>query len=151
MAAVGGTMRKAVVFAVGSEQYCVPVAKVQRIFIPERITPVPGCEHPACLGVTNLGGQVIPIFDLHRWLGVPKGGRSKNHTLVVMGEDGNLVGLMVDAVLRLADLPLAEETPEVAREGGISPEYVHGVIRDGDQLILHLRVDPFLKAPGQDG
>lgn len=86
---------------IGSEQYAVPVGNVLEVAHLGGLTAVPGTG-PAVLGVRNLQGQVLPVFDLARVLGVPRGGPAP--CLVVAEQGGRLAGLAVDEVTGVTPL-----------------------------------------------
>jgi purine-binding chemotaxis protein CheW len=87
--------------AVGSESYALPVAHVLEVAELGDVTQVPGAG-PGVLGVRNLHGQVLPVFDLAHVLGVTSDDSPSR--LVVATSAGRLAGLAVDAVTDVAVL-----------------------------------------------
>jgi chemotaxis signal transduction protein len=86
---------------VGNEMYAFPVDNVLEVAELGDLAPVPGAAS-AVLGVRNLQGQVLPVFDLAHVLGIPREGRALR--LVVAEQDGRLAGLAVDEVTGVAAL-----------------------------------------------
>ncbi len=82
-------------FRVGSESYALPVAQVLEVADLGRLAPVPGAP-PAVLGVRNLRGQVLPVFDLASVLGTEHGATADK--LIIAEEAGRRAGLAIDQV-----------------------------------------------------
>jgi len=92
---------------VGVERYALPVADVRSIVDMEGLAPVLGMPR-AVLGLRALDGALLPVFDLATLLRVA--GSSPERIVVLDG--AGAIGLAVDAVLDVAELP-----PLDARDG----------------------------------
>jgi len=109
---------------VGAETYALPVASVVEVAELGEIAAVPGAGH-AVLGVRNLRGRVLPIFDLARVFGVPRDGNPEK--MVVAEHDGRLAGLAIDDVTDVGPLPdVAEDTDS---------EFLLGAVLDEGTLV----------------
>jgi purine-binding chemotaxis protein CheW len=92
---------------VGDELYALPIEHVIEVMEVGKLAAVPGAG-AGLLGVTNLRGQVLPVFDLGRVLGL---GRDQPPTRIVVAErNGELAGFAVDEVTDVA--PLGAELEE---------------------------------------
>lgn len=87
---------------VGTELYALPVGNVLEIAKLGELAPVPGTAGTV-LGIRNLHGRVLPVFDLALLFGVP--GDGKPSTLVVAEDGGRQAGLAIDEVTDVAELP----------------------------------------------
>jgi chemotaxis signal transduction protein len=106
---------------VGSERYAFPVDNVLEVAELGELAPVPGAG-AAVLGVRNLQGQVLPVFDLAHVFGIPREGRALR--LVVAEQQGRLAGLAVDEVTDVAELAGELEVAEA--------DYLtHSTLEDG--------------------
>ena len=79
-----------VVFRLGGEGYALEVMRVQEVLDVQSITEVPGS--PKCLlGVINLRGHVVPVYDLRIPFGLHAGSNLKRapSVLIVETEQGN--------------------------------------------------------------
>jgi len=86
---------------VAAEAYAVPVGNVREITPLGGLTAIPGAR-PGVLGVRNLRGQILPVADLARVLGLPA---AASPALLLVAESGDLlVGLAVDAVSAVSEL-----------------------------------------------
>jgi chemotaxis signal transduction protein len=91
---------------VGSESYAVAVEHVTEVAELGKLTPVPGA-HRSVLGVQNLRGDVLPVFDLAAVLEIT--GDALPQCLLV-AEHGSLrAGFAVDEVTDVGPLPPAGE------------------------------------------
>ena len=124
-------------FKLGSEEYGVDIAQVQEINRMVAITHVP--RAPQFMeGVINLRGQLIPIIDLRTRFGMPRTEHTKNTRIVVTEISTKRVGMVVDSVSEVLRLDLAqiEEAPEMIT--GVDTEYIKGVGKIEDRLIILL-------------
>jgi chemotaxis signal transduction protein len=98
---------------VGAERYALPVADVRSIVDMEGLAPVLGMP-PSVLGLRALDGALLPVLALARLLGVA--GEAPTRIVVVEAAGG--VGLAVDEVLDVAELPPLDEGSSSGRLRG---------------------------------
>jgi len=96
----------------GGQTYAVELLKVQEVVLPLPLLALRGSE-PALLGIMNLRGQVVPVIDLAAYLG-GKPQQTDNQTrIVVLEENGEVLGLRTDAVDDVAHLRASDiEVPQ---------------------------------------
>jgi purine-binding chemotaxis protein CheW len=94
---------------VAGEDYALPVNDVLEVAEYGDVVPVPGAP-ASILGVRNLRGQVLPVLDLARVLGLPPSPVSER--IVVAQEAGRRAGLAVGAVVGVGEMPRALEPAE---------------------------------------
>lgn len=92
---------KYLTFALGEEEYGLPVLKVREIIKMMDVTSVP--HVPAHVrGVINLRGKVIPVIDLRLKFGLPAMAASDQTCIVVvqveLGARRVMLGIIVDRV-----------------------------------------------------
>ena len=87
---------------VASETYAIPVEHVWEVADLGDVRAVPGAR-PELLGIRNLRGQILPVFDLALLLGIPR--TAPPRRLLVAEADGRKAGLAVDEVSGIGDLP----------------------------------------------
>jgi chemotaxis signal transduction protein/SRSO17 transposase len=132
-----------VVLDVGEESYGIPVQRVREIIRVPPITRVP--NGPEFLeGVINLRGQVIPVMDLRKHLGIPYGHETKSSRVVVSELGRHTVGLMVDGVSEVVMVSTGDIEPPPALVAGVNDGQVCGVARLGERLVLFLDPDRVL-------
>jgi purine-binding chemotaxis protein CheW len=124
-------------FKLGPEEYGVDIAQVQEINRMVTVTNVP--RAPAFMeGVINLRGQLIPIIDLRTRFGMPRAEHTKNTRIVVTEVGTKRVGMVVDSVSEVLRLPLDAIEPAPDMISGVDTEYIRGVGKMNDRLIILL-------------
>lgn len=92
----------------GEDLCLLPLARVRRIVRDLAIVPLPGTA-AELQGLAELGGEPLPVLDLALLVGAAPGAAPPYPVTVLAwaGADGarELVGLTVDAVLELVELP----------------------------------------------
>ncbi|MDP9017542.1 MAG: chemotaxis protein CheW [Candidatus Eremiobacteraeota bacterium] len=136
---LSGEKIQVVSFHLGNEEYGVDISQVQEIIRMVDITHVPRAPH-FMEGVINLRGQLIPIIDLRTRFGMSRAEHTKNTRIVVTEIAGKRVGIIVDSVSEVLNLPVenVEEAPEMI--AGVGTEYISGVGKMGDRLIILLEL-----------
>ncbi|HEY8320262.1 MAG TPA: chemotaxis protein CheW [Candidatus Baltobacteraceae bacterium] len=132
-----GEKIKVVSFRLGTEEYGVDIAQAQEVIRMVEITHVP--RAPRFMeGVINLRGQLIPIIDLRTRFGMPRVEKTKSSRIVVTDIGSKRVGIIVDSVSEVIDIPIEniEDAPEMI--AGIGTEYIQGVGKVADRLIIML-------------
>src|SRR4051812_4130037 len=100
--AIGAALAgKYLTFALGREEYGLPVLKVREIIKVMEVTLVP--QVPAHVrGVINLRGKVIPVVDLRLKFGLPPQDYSERTCIIVVDVDlvshRLMMGIVVDSV-----------------------------------------------------
>src|SRR6187399_3751525 len=109
---------KYLTFALGNEEYSVPVLKVREIIKIMDITAVPQVPHYV-KGVVNLRGKVIPVVDLRLKFGFPPQEYSERTCIIVVEvvlSAGRpvMMGIIVDHVSEVLNVTAEEieQTPE---------------------------------------
>jgi len=89
-------------------------------------------------GVINLRGQLIPIIDLRTRFGMQRIDKTKSSRIVVTEIGSKRVGIVVDSVSEVINIPIenVEDAPEMI--SGVGTEYIQGVGKLGDRLIIML-------------
>jgi len=92
----------------------------------------------AIRGITNLRGKILPVLDLRKRLGLPPASLSKASRIVVTDLDGKLLGLLVDAVHQVLQLPTSRIDPPPEESSLAGGELLGGVaqLQDGRLLLL---------------
>ena len=91
---------------VGTELYALPVAHVLEVGEMRHLTAAPGASR-ATLGVCNLRGDLLAVFDLATVLGLPRSEAPQR--LLVAERGGTRAGFAVDEVTDVGELPEADQ------------------------------------------
>jgi purine-binding chemotaxis protein CheW len=139
----GGEERQLVVFQLGAELYGVEIARVHEIIRLQAVTRVP--RAPAFVeGVINLRGKVIPVVDLRRRFGLPSAEHTRASRIVVVEIGDQVVGTIVDGVSEVLRVNTAIVEPPSPVVAGVDSEYLHGIARLPDRLVILLDLDRIL-------
>ncbi len=125
-----------VVFRLGDEEFGVQINKVKEIVRLIPITPIP--KAPKFIeGIVNLRGEILAVIDLSKRLDIPSKPRSERTRIVVIEINENIVGMIVDEVSEVLNIPLSniEKTPQVI-ESDIKQKYITSVGKLKDRLLI---------------
>lgn len=131
-------------FVVGAEEYAIPILAVQEINRMMAITSVP--QSPAFVeGVINLRGKVIPVVDLRKRFGMPISEDTGDERIIVVEVQGEtearVIGFTVDKVNRVLRIGSDIVEPAPAMACGADSEYVLGVGKLEEGLLILLSLD----------
>jgi purine-binding chemotaxis protein CheW len=115
---------------VGAELYALPIANVLEVGVLGELSGVPG-SGATVLGLRNLHGRVLPVFDLARVLAIA--GDPAACRIVVAEHEGRLAGLAVDEITDGASLAALTEPADA--------EYLSGALLEDGRLIGVIDVD----------
>jgi purine-binding chemotaxis protein CheW len=134
-----------VVFRLGEDFFAMLISNVNEIIRLQKITPVPKAP-PFVEGVTNLRGRVIPVIDLRKRFGVAPQVDGQSGRIIVVEQDGRLLGMMVDAVDEVLTVPASaiEEVDQMVVS--VDAEFLSGIVRLEDRLIILLDQERVLNA-----
>ncbi len=134
-------------FHVGGEEFGIDILRVQEIIRIQQLTRVP--NSPACMeGVMNLRGKIIPVIALRKRFGLEEAPPDKQSRIVVVEIEGTVIGFVVDAVSEVLRLPAGTVEPP-PRLGLVEREYVSGVGKLGDRLLILLDADRLMDGSEQ--
>jgi purine-binding chemotaxis protein CheW len=144
-AIVDGSEEQVVVLELAGESYGVQIGKVQEIIRMQPITRVPNAP-PFIEGVTNLRGRVIPVLDLRQRFGFAAGESTRRSRIVVAELGRHTVGMVVDGVSEVLMIPAGAVEPPSVLVTTADSEYLQGVAKLDERLVLLLDLDRVLSA-----
>lgn len=141
-----GAILQLVTFKLGSEEFGVDILKVQEINKMMNITKIPNA--PAFIeGVINLRGKIIPIVDLRKRLGFREQPYDKSTRIIVVELEGLVLGFIVDSVSEVLRIPENTIEPPPSMVAGIESEYIEGVGKLDDRLLILLELKKIFSSP----
>ncbi|WP_027179864.1 chemotaxis protein CheW [Maridesulfovibrio bastinii] len=138
-----------VTFSIGDEEFGVDILKVQEIIRTMEITRVPRAPE-FVEGVINLRGKVIPIIDLRRRFGLPTRDHDQHTRIIVIEISNMIVGFVVDSVSEVLRIPEGTVEPPPPVVSGLESEYISGVGKLEDRLLILLDLDRLLSSDEQE-
>ena len=137
------TMTEYVTATVAGQLFGLPIARVQDVFVLDRLTRVP-LAAPEIAGVLNLRGRIVTAIDLRRRLGLAPAGEARKRMAIGIEYKGESYGLLIDVIGEVLNLPSS------GREGNpvnLEPQLARvsaGVHRLEDRLLVVLDIDRVL-------
>ncbi|MEK4424252.1 chemotaxis protein [Solibacillus sp. FSL K6-1523] len=123
-------------FEVANNKFGINVIKVKEIIQPIPVTFIPHV-HPHVEGIIQLRGEVLPVVDMLKVLGIPTDVRSPQQKYIVAEFNKQRVVFHVDNVTQIHRISWDQiEKPSDMYQGGTSQ--VIGVIKRNDEMILLL-------------
>jgi two-component system chemotaxis response regulator CheV len=124
------------VFGMGEGSFGVNVAKVREVILPVNATASPS-QHSAVSGMFNLRGRVLPLVDLHRYLGIEPANCAEERRIIVTEFNGQHTAFSVDRVEQIYRMSW-KQMRSVPDSYGESHFCLTGITEINDRLVLML-------------
>jgi purine-binding chemotaxis protein CheW len=142
-ATTSGRELQLAVFRIGGKKFALDIMKINEIARYQVATPVP--RMPDFLeGVINKRGKVIPIIDLRKRLEEDATSIPDSARIIIATVTEKIVGIIVDEVQEVIRVPWENITmpPDIIKS--IGAEFLLGVCKWDDELILLLNFENLL-------
>ena len=128
-------------FLLGSEMFALGILTIKEIIEYRKPTEVP--MMPASVrGVINLRGAVVPVVDLQARFGRPTSPVSRRSCIVILevAQQGEhqVVGVVVDAVSEVLDIPAEDIEPAPAFGTRIRRDFIAGMGKVRERFVILL-------------
>ncbi|MGC4081242.1 MAG: chemotaxis protein CheW [Vicinamibacterales bacterium] len=142
-----GFAGKYLTFALGREEYGLPVLKVREIIKAMEITLVP--QTPGHVrGVINLRGKVIPVVDLRLRFGLPAQETSERTCIIVVDVELQtsrvMMGIVVDSVSEVLNVTTQEIEAPPSLGDHMDTRYMLGLAKVKGAVKILLDLDRVL-------
>jgi len=127
-------------FRIGSEEYAIDIMAVREIKGWSETTVLPN-QPNFVLGVLNLRGTIVPIFDLRCRFGLGLTTATSNHVIIIAKVQDRTIGLLVDAVSDILTVQSDQIQPVPEIERGASADFMSGIINIGDGMVVILSLE----------
>jgi len=142
-------LAKFLTFVLGRETYALDIRHVREIIGMQKITTVPDVP-PFIKGVINLRGKVIPVMDVRSRFRLPLRDYDDRTCIIVIHVREWSVGLVVDTVSEVLDIPAHQIEPPPRVGGAATARFLDGMGKVGEQVRLVLNAEELLGAgPGE--
>ncbi|WP_251372505.1 chemotaxis protein CheW [Rheinheimera oceanensis] len=134
-------------FTLGGEMFAIGILHIKEILEYGNLTTVP--MMPAFIrGVINLRGAVVPVVDLSARFGRPSSEVSRRSCIVIMEVEVDAgaqdVGLLVDAVSAVLEIPASEIEPAPSFGARIRADFISGMAKVNGKFVIVLNVNNVL-------
>ena len=128
-------------FTLGGEMYGVETLSVKEIIEYGQVTEVPMMP-PSIRGVINLRGAVVPVVDLKARFGGGATQVTRRTCIVIIeleaGEECQVIGIVVDAVSEVLEIPGTEIEPPPLFGARIRTDFISGMGKVGGRFVILL-------------
>ena len=126
-------------FGVASEEYGIGIGYVTEVVGMQRIMEVP--DVPGFIkGVINLRGKVIPVMDVRIRFGMGAQDYTERTVIIVLDIDNILIGLVVDYVSEVLEIPASHIDQPTQFGGGDGNSVIRGFGKQGDRVAILLDI-----------
>jgi purine-binding chemotaxis protein CheW len=133
---------KYIEIGIGQEQHALRITDINEIIKIQPITKLP--NSPAdVVGICNLRGVIIPVLSLRAKFGLPEVEQTKATRIVVVINEDQLLGLVVDSVSRV--ISFTDIQPPPYSLSGDALPFVEGVGRAEDRMVMIMNLPNVLK------
>ncbi len=135
---------KYLTFKLANEEYGLEILKVREIIGIMDITALPQLP-PHIKGVINLRGRVIPVIDLRLRFQMAPAAYTEQ-TCIVVVDVGTLVGVIVDTVQEVLDVPEDQIDPPPPLAASVDTNFILGMGKVKDDVKILLDIEQVLGA-----
>ena len=140
----GGHAAEYVTAMIGNQLFGLPIARVQDVFMLDKMTRVP-LTSPDIAGILNLRGRIVTVIDMRCRLGVPQREKEPRQLAIGIEARGESYGLLIDNIGEVLKLPEnAREVNPVNLDARLA-QVSSGIYRLEAQLLVILDVDRVLQ------
>jgi len=147
--AQGNEQQQYLTFMLGGETFAIGILAIKEIIEFDKLTTVPMMPR-FVRGVINLRGAVVPVIDLSARFGRAATTAGKRTCIVIVevqsGEGSQDVGVLVDAVNEVLEIPAGEIEPAPAFGARVRSEFIAGMGKVGGKFVIILNVAHVLSA-----
>lgn len=140
-------IRQYLTFVLSGEVFAIGILVIREIMEYSNVTAVP-MTPPYVRGVINLRGAVVPVLDLSVRFGKPASEVTKRTCIVIIevgvGSARHVIGVVVDAVQAVLDIPGTEIEPAPRFGMNVHTDFVQGMGKVDGKFVILLDVDRLL-------
>ena len=130
-------------FSLGDKLFAVDIMRIREILVPQKLSPLP-CASDLLEGVINLRGSVIPVMNMRKRFEMPFIEGALVGKLLIVSLARQLLALVVDDVLEVISVPVADIKPPIQVAPGVGMEYILGVCLSNNRVFMILDIDSLL-------
>lgn len=136
---------KLVTFRLGDDHFAADIFSVERVLRYTAPTAVP--DMPDYIeGVIDYQGRVVPIVNLRRRFEMDDLEVRSETRILILHSDGEWIGVVVDAVTAVTPFDPASVAPPPRLFRGLAGEYLKGIVRMSERLVIFLDVERLLSS-----
>lgn len=134
-------------FTVDRLALALPLGRVERVVPAVEVAALPDAPR-AVLGVINIGGRVVPVFDLRRRFGLPEKELLPENKMIIAAASRRTVALVADEVGGVVEAVPGQKAAPADVLPGLA--HVEGILKTDDGMLMIHDIDGFLTLEEQD-
>lgn len=129
-----------ITFTINDEEYGTPILTVQEIRGWMKTTPLPNM--PAYVrGVTNLRGNIVPVFDMRARFNGKMTEVTERHVVIMAQMGARTIGLLVDAISDILMIDTPQIQPPPVGSLTIDVQYLDGLFATDERMVALVNID----------
>lgn len=141
-------MRQLVIFKLANEEYGCDIDRVKEVLKMVKITPLPETLD-FIEGVINLRGEVIPVLDLRKRIGLETEQSFDSSSIVIVETAQHTAGLIVDSVSEVLSIEEKSIQETTGEQGKTKAGLIEGVGKLAERLLIILNLGKVIAAEDQ--
>lgn len=134
-------------FSLGDNLFAADIMRIREILVPQKLSPLP-CASELLEGVINLRGAIIPVMNMRKRFGMPIVDGAPVGKLLIVSLVGQLLAIVVDDVMEVISVPVADIKPPIQITSGVGMEFLLGVCLSNNRVFMILDIDSLLCSHG---
>ncbi len=132
-----------IIFKIGDQEFCVEMSSTREL---RGWTPATALPNSAdyLVGIINLRGNIIPILDLAKRLGMAASEQSERHVIIVVRLKDKQFGLLVDAVSDIVSVGPDDIRPVPNTNSKLAEEFFKQVIVQDKRIVCQIMLEQLL-------
>lgn len=128
-----------ITFTIDTEEYGTPILTVQEIRGWMKTTPLPNTPD-FVKGVTNLRGNIVPVFDLRARFSNKLTEVTERHVVIMVEIGGRTIGLLVDAISDILTIEDSQIQPPPTGNLIVDTQYLDGLVASEDRMVALVNI-----------
>ena len=137
--------KQMIIFDIGNEKFGIKITRIHEIIRMKGITELPDSSEYFA-GIVNRRGDIISVVDLRKRFGLEEIIETDNTRIIVIGFQGNDVGLIVDGVSEVLHIDESDIDDPPQSMVGIKDDYLQGIVKVEEDIVIILDLDNLLES-----
>jgi purine-binding chemotaxis protein CheW len=129
-----------IAFRIGDEEYGVDILSVREIKGWSDVTKLPNMPE-FVLGVLNLRGIILPVFDLRCRFGMGRTQPDGRHVVIIVNSGDKLIGILVDQVAEILTLSAGDVRSVPEMRFTIDQAFLSGLATVDERMVALVDVE----------
>lgn len=132
--------RQYITFTINEEEYGTPILTVQEIRGWMKTTPLPNTPEYV-RGVTNLRGNIVPVFDMRTRFSGELTEVTQRHVVIIVELESRSIGLLVDSISDILTIDESQIQPAPTGNLTVDTQYLDGLVTSDDRMVALININ----------